>query len=233
MSRRINLADQKGRNTEITFAGFTKKPFVKTVTKEGKPVHTLRVLKAPVACSFEALMKRCGDPEKIAEALLREDLEIDLLQCGRFIDNVSRLYLDKNQKPVFKVVRTEKVFLPDGTLKEERSVKESLSNVLLENPVRMSGKLIPKKDVIQKIVLSKKYQLSHSNGLTFEFLFNIAKELEASNSLMLVGAGAKGLEPLVFQDGGKAYRAFLEGRIHGDKYCLIMHLSNLELKSIL
>ena len=227
------MADQKGRNTEITFAGFTKKPFVKTVTKEGKPVHTLRVLKAPAACSFEGLMKKYGDPEKIAEALLQDDFEIDLLQCGRFIDNVSKLYLDKNQRPLFKVVQTEKVFLPDGTLKEERPVKESLANVLLETPIRLSGKLIPKKDAIQKIVLSRKYQLSHSNGLTFEFLFNMAKELEDSNSLMLVGAGAKGLEPLVFQDGGKAYRAFLEGRTSGDKYCLIMHLSNLELKSIL
>lgn len=232
MSRRINLADLKGRNTEITFSGFTKKPFVKSVTKDGNPLRTLRVLKAPASCSFEALMKRYGDPEKISEAILQADSEIDLLQCGMFIDSVSKLYLDKNQKPVFKVGRIEKVFHPDGTLKEERPVKELQSNVLLETPIRMSGKLLPKKDVIQRIVLSKKYQLSHSNGLTFEFLFNIAKELEDTNSLMLVGAGAKGLEPLVFQDGGKAYRAFLEGRTSGDKYCLIMHLSNLELRSI-
>ncbi len=116
---------------------------------------------------------------------------------------------------------------------EERPVKETVSNVLLETPVRLSGKLFPKKDLIQKFVLGKKYQLSHSNGLTFDFLFNIAKELEGSNSLMLVGAGPKGLEPLVFQDGGKTYRAFLEGRTNGEKYCLIMHLSNLELKGVL
>jgi hypothetical protein len=233
MSRRINLADQKGRNTEITFAGFVKKPSVKTVTKEGKAIRTLRVLKAPANTAFEGLMKRFGDAEKIADAILKEDPEIDLYLCGKFIESSTKLYLDKNLKPVFKLSRVEKVFKPDGTLVEERPVKESVSNVLLETPVRLSGKLFPKKDLIQKFVLGKKYQLSHSNGLTFDFLFNIAKELEASNSLMLVGAGAKGLEPLVFQDGGKAYRAFLEGRTNGEKYCLIMHLSNLELKGVL
>jgi len=37
---------------------------------------------------------------------------------------------------------------------------------------------------------------------------------------------------LVFTDGGTQYRAFMEGRIHGEKYCLILHLSNLELKDI-
>jgi hypothetical protein len=233
MSRRINIADQKGRNSEITFSGFVKKPSVKTVTKDGKAIRTLRILKAPAQCSFDGLMKRYQDPEKIADAILKEDPEIDLFLCGKYIESSSKLYLDKNLKPVFKINRTEKVFLPDGTLKEERPVKESQSNVLLETPVRMSGKLIPKKDMLHKFVLGKKYQLSHNNGLTFDFLYSIAKELEESNSLMLVGGGPKGLEPLVFQDGGKAYRAFMEGRTDGDKYCLIMHLSNMELKSIL
>jgi hypothetical protein len=50
---------------------------------------------------------------------------------------------------------------------------------------------------------------------------------------MLLGAGLKGNEPLIFQDNGKPYRAFLEGRIEGEGYLLLMHLSNLELKSIL
>jgi len=30
--------------------------------------------------------------------------------------------------------------------------------------------------------------------------------------------------------GGKPYNAFLEGRIKDDAYCLILHLSNMELK---
>jgi len=48
---------------------------------------------------------------------------------------------------------------------------------------------------------------------------------------MLIGLGEEGIGPLVFRNGGKAYRAFLEGRIKDNSYLLILHLSNLELKS--
>jgi hypothetical protein len=232
MSRRINLADQKGRNSEITFAGISEKASIKTVTKDGKDIRTLRLLKFPANKSYEGLMKRFGDAEKIADAILKDDPEIDLYLSGKFIESSSKLYLDKNLKPVYKIKKIEKVFKPDGSLVEERSVKETVSNVLLEAPVRMSGKLFSKKDLLHKFVLGKKYQLSHNNGLTFDFLYSIAKELEENNSLMLIGAGSKGMEPLVFQEGGKAYRAFLEGRTKDDKYCLIIHLSNMELKGL-
>jgi hypothetical protein len=50
--------------------------------------------------------------------------------------------------------------------------------------------------------------------------------------MMLVGAGAKGIGPLVMQTGGTPYRAFLEGRTQGDSYALILRLTNLELKSL-
>jgi hypothetical protein len=63
-------------------------------------------------------------------------------------------------------------------------------------------------------------------------LFDIAKELHDKQSLMMVGGGPKGNEPLVFQDGGKTYRAFLEGRIKEKSYVLLLHLTNLELKVV-
>jgi hypothetical protein len=60
----------------------------------------------------------------------------------------------------------------------------------------------------------------------------MAKELHEQDALMLLVGGEKGNEPLVFQDGGKTYRAFLEGRIKDNSYILLMHLSNLELKGL-
>jgi hypothetical protein len=51
-------------------------------------------------------------------------------------------------------------------------------------------------------------------------------------AIFMLAGGVKGNEPLVFQDGGKTYRAFLEGRIRGNSYILLIHLSNLELKGI-
>jgi hypothetical protein len=74
-------------------------------------------------------------------------------------------------------------------------------------------------------------QLHHINGLTYDFLFGMAKELEAKNALMLLGAGPKSNQPLILRRGSTPYRGFLEGRTQGDKYCLILHFSNLELKA--
>ena len=48
---------------------------------------------------------------------------------------------------------------------------------------------------------------------------------------MLAG-GKSGKEPLVMNDGGKPYRAFLEGRVNGEKYILILHLTDQELKPL-
>ena len=66
--------------------------------------------------------------------------------------------------------------------------------------------------------------------LTFDFLYDIARDLEAQNSLMVIGAGDKGAQPLVFQANGKPYRGFLEGKTRDKSYQLVLHLSEMELK---
>lgn len=53
-----------------------------------------------------------------------------------------------------------------------------------------------------------------------------------AGKFVLVGGGQKDIEPLVMANGGTPYRAFLEGRVDGDKYALILRLTNMELKSI-
>ena len=47
---------------------------------------------------------------------------------------------------------------------------------------------------------------------------------------MFVGAGKKGVEPLIFQVNGTPMRGFIEGRTDGIKYKLLLHLSNMEIK---
>jgi hypothetical protein len=50
--------------------------------------------------------------------------------------------------------------------------------------------------------------------------------------MMMIGGGKKGNEPLIFQNGGTPYRAFLEGRVKDQQYLLLIHLTNLELKEL-
>jgi hypothetical protein len=232
MSRQINISDNKGRNAEVIFKNYTKKPLVKVVTPKNEATQSLRVLKSVTSNSYEYLLKAKGGNEEVAQAIINSDPEYNELYTGLFIAETSKVYINADLKPVFQIQKTEAVYLPDGTLKEERSPKETIANILAEYPVKPVGKLLPKTEVYNKFVFSKKYQLTHVNGLTFDFLFEMAKDLHENNSMMMLGAGIKGNEPLVFQDGGKTYRAFLEGRIKENSYMLLIHLSNLELKGL-
>ena len=232
MSRQINLADNKGRNAEVIFKSYTKKPLVKIVTPKGEATQTVRVLKSVAENSYEHLLKLNGGDEAVAQSLITADPEFDVSMTGLFVEETSKVYIDADLKPVFRVQKTEAVYLPDGSLKEERTPKETIANILAEYPIKPAGKLLPKKEVYNRFVFSKKYQLTHVNGLTFDFLYEMAKDLQDKDAMMMLAGGVKGNEPLVFQDGGKTYRAFLEGRVKDKSYILLIHLSNLELKGI-
>ena len=60
----------------------------------------------------------------------------------------------------------------------------------------------------------------------------MAKTLDDQKSLILLGGGSTGKDPLIFQSNGSPYRGFLDGRIKGKEYKLILRLSNLELRGI-
>ena len=60
----------------------------------------------------------------------------------------------------------------------------------------------------------------------------MAKELHDESVMVLIGAGKTGKDPLIFQANGMPYRGFLEGRVDGKKYQLLLHLSNMELKKV-
>ena len=91
---------------------------------------------------------------------------------------------------------------------------------------------MPKDRIMRMFVFKKSYQVQHVNGLTFDFLYDMAKKLADANAMMLLGGGDKGVGPVVMSNGGTPYRAFLEGRVQGDSYALILRLTNMELKTV-
>ena len=244
MIRYIKLANDKKRDAEITFRSLNPKPAITMVMETGDKVINKRVLKGTSQSSTQTLLAKYDEKPKegvdfqmqlaarLSEDLVNSDPEIDLELSGKFIDDVSRVYINEDEKPVFRVKKIEKIFSPKAELKEEREPKYNDSNITGESIVNWTGKLMPKSKVYNKLVFNKKYQLKHVNGLTYDFLFDMAKQLADKDALMMLGGGASGKEPLVMSDGGKPYRAFLEGRIKGKKYCLILHLTDQELKTI-
>jgi hypothetical protein len=227
----IFLSNSKGRDSEVA-AKIVRVPLrVRWLDGDGRQAANFRVLKATVDRDLEALLAQFGGLEQVGQALVAGDPEIDLERVGSFLRDTARVYIDQKRKIVHRVQAFEVVRNPDGSDRLRRARVLPTPNVTADNPQRWSGKLLPKKDVFNKFVFAAKMQIVHVNGLTYDFLYEMAAELERRDSLMLVGAGPKGNLPLVLRRGGSPYRGFLEGRTRGEQYCLLLHLSNLELKA--
>ena len=192
-------------------------------------VTTRRLLKSDVDHDLKALLQEYTDLDALADVLAEEDPEVDVERFGAFLGPISRVYVT-DDGIIHAVEEFEIVTNPDGTLRERRERRKEKPNMNSDIPIRWSGKFIKKADAIKRFVFINKQQLVHVNGLTFDFLYDIAKELHDRDSLLLVRGGEKANEPIIMSRGGKPYNAFLEGRIDGDSYCLILHFSNMELK---
>jgi hypothetical protein len=224
------MANSKGRDAVVGSQSVIKPLKVRWMDEKGRQAAGARVIKGDLSHDVAALESKAGGREKIAQTLVAGDPEVDMETFGSMMRETSRVFVDPDGKIVHKVQQFEVVRNPDGTERERRPRKVTKPNATDETPLKWTGKLIKKTEIYNKFVFVGKRQIVHVNGLTYDFLFNMAKELEASESLMLVGAGPKGNQPLVLTRGGQQYRGFLEGRTQGDKYCLILHLSNMELK---
>jgi len=177
------------------------------------------------------LTEQYKTPEAIAHALINSDPEIDIERFGQFLWNTSKVWMNPDQELVFRVHQLEEVRDVKGKLKTTRDRERDEPNVDADIPLRWTGKMVSRDEAVRRYVFSAKLQVVHINGLTYDFLFGMAKELADAKSLMLLGAGKGGKSPLVFRRGSVPYRGFLEGRIKGKSYILLLHLSNMELKS--
>ena len=230
--RKINISNKKGRNAKVTFHAFPKKQKIFYVDNENNEIVTKKYVKNTDQNTINALLAKNTDLDGVASALIKADPELDLEVTGKFLSKTARVYLNTDNKVVYRINKKEKVFSNTGELTEEREPKYLEANTSTETPLVWSGKWYKKSEYYNKYVFVRKYQISHTNSLTYDFLFDIAKELHDQESLMMIGSGTKGTGALVFQDGGNPFRGFLEGRIKNDKYCLILHLSNMELKPL-
>lgn len=229
--RRINISNESKRDAEVAFGTSFHRPKTIYKTSDGSDSSSERRLRATMDTTDSALFAAYG--ENLVDALTECDPEIDMELMGLKLEGLKRVYINPNQKVAYGVSLNEHVYMVDGTMREIRPDNTTAANIAVEGfPLRWTGKLIPKSKAMRTFMFKKSYQVQHINGLTFDFLYDMAKKLHESNSFMLVGAGAKGIEPLVMSNGGTPYRAFLEGRIDGDRYTLILRMTNLELKNI-
>lgn len=226
----INLTDNRGRDARVFAHSVSSPPGYRWIDADGAQAENRKILRATMQQDESVLMAKAGSLDALSLMLIEGDPEIDLENFGRFLSDTSRVYVNPENAIVHHISHWEIVRDPEGNEKERRPKKPAEPNVATEIPLKWTGKLMRKADAVRRFVFSGAMQIQHINGLTYDFLHGMAKELAASDSLLLLGAGPKGGEPLTFRRGGLAYRGFLEGRVDGPKYALILHLSNQELK---
>lgn len=227
--RSIHLADASSRDAYLRFVS-VRAPAPPQRVVDGKPVAMRRLLAAGEANTHEALVAAHG--ETLGQALIDGDPELDLELIGRPIERTSTVFLDSKRQILRMAPDLVEVILdPFGHEKERRAPEDRVANVSEEIPVRFTKTRISRGAAVRRFAFSRTLQLWHTDGLTYEFLHGIAAELDAADEMVLLAAGEKARDPLVLQLNGLPWRAFLEGRVNDSGYCLLLRLSNLELKA--
>jgi len=226
--RRMHVSNAEQRNAVIVASSARPNPGP-VLGMEGKPAEFRRFIAAGAGRLDGDLRSELG--EDYAQALIDGDPEIDLEIVGKFIEGTQSMLMSSAGEPLFAAPNIVEInYGPDGAEIDRRNPVEVAATVNDAVPIRWTGRKMPKSDVVRKFAFRRSMQLQHVDGVTFDFLYAMAKELADENVMVLLGAGGSGKEPIVLQMNGSPYRGFLEGRIDGDSYLLLLHLSDMELK---
>ena len=224
----IHVTNAKGRDATVGLSTVKALPSPR-MGLPGASVVFRRYVASVEAGTDAALKTALGDD--YAKRLIEADPEVDIERVGMLVEQTQTVFLDGDGKVMYADPKfIELVLNPDGTEKERRDPVDAVANVNAELPVRWTGRKVPIKDAVRRFSFRRALQLQHVDGLTFDYLYEMAKELEDAKSLMLVGTGEKGAGALIFQANGRQYRGFLEGKTKGKSYSLKLHLSDMELK---
>ena len=230
MIRKVRLEDAKGRDGLVWLSPPLRTAKQEFRTPDNEPVRFERIIKSPMEQSDKSLPRRYKDDDSLARALIEDDPEMDLEAAGKIAGPCDRVWVDPEGTPLYSATMMEIVFGPDGAEKKRRTPVDVEANIGEEMPLRWTGRFFSREEVVRRFAITRKFQILHSDGLTFDFLHRMAATMEKKNALVSIGAGADGRDPLILERNGTPHRAFLEGRTKSDEYMLILHLSNLELK---
>lgn len=233
MTRLLWLSDDKKRDAQVALEAPPRLDRLRYASPEGKAVRSERLIRSTDGHTLEALQSKHQDPEALAQALVQGDPEIDLEHVGRKVGDADRVWIDADGQLLYSAQALRVVIDPGGKELTREPFVDVEATVAEDAPLPYSGRLFAIDEVVRRFALVRPMQVRHVNGLTFDFLFEIAKGLHQARKLLFIGSGPKGQGPLVFSTNGAPYRGFLEGRVDGDAFLLVLHLSNLELKAVL
>ena len=231
--RALSLMDENRRDAHVAFEPVSVERQTRYRDRNGHRVDTVKLIKSTYASRPAAIAEKAEAAGKeIHDLLIEGDPEIDFDYTGKISTATKTIYVDATGKIAHNVRFQDIFYGPDGEERARRPRESIPANIKTDRPLHWTKRLIPIEVVVKKYVFTKIYQLRHVNGLTFDFLYQMARALDDAGAMVMIGAGPDGKEPLRFSRGGVPYRAFLRGRVQGDGYLLTMHLTQLELKAV-
>jgi len=228
--RRIWLADHRSRNAVVALVSRQRNGEMQYTDAHGSPVRFSRVVKGTEATGWERLLALHGDPELIARALLTGDPEVDIETVGREIGPCDRVYIDSQGKPLYSARPVEVLYDGNGRETARSDPVVVPANLVPETAPVWSNRLLSRDEAVRRYAFTRAWQVRHTNALEYDFLHGLAAYLEEQNSLALVGSGPRGAGPLIAERNAAPMKGFLEGRTHGDRYLLVLHLAAFELR---
>lgn len=228
--RKIHLSNESQRDATVALQSVKEKEPPRQGVP-GKKLAFRRYVSTTEGGLHGKLAEKHGDA--LAKALIAGDPEIDLEVVGRQVGDTQTVFLSGSGEVLHASPSlVDVVFGPDGKEKERKPAEDVPGNTNEGAPVRWTKMRMKRAEVVGKFAFRRTIQIKHVDGLSFDFLYAMAKELAEKDEVALLGAGPKGRDPLIFQENGTPYRAFLEGRVDGPRFKLLLHLSNLELRTL-
>jgi len=201
------------------------------ITPQGEKANYQRMIKFDSTLSDTHLLQE----EDLGEKIKKADVDIDIELAGKKVHHTSRITVTEDLEPVYDYSIYDMLTLPDGTVKE-RPHMETIGNINISIPVRITDELEDPKDLMLEYVFRKSYYITHYDGVTYKFLYEIAEYLHQTKKFARVDTfnpETKKREPLILTDGGRKFpRAYLSGTVKGKKYRLVLFLSDQELKTM-
>ncbi len=208
-------------------------------SEEGKKVENVKIA---VFTAGNQLIAQILDDKNVLDDILNKDDELDLEIAGKIITKTSTLLVNSKNYPCYNFMEYEIIRNREGKIVpceqcgeiycSHRVKKQTKENINQDkNPVRwIKVAELNKLEALKKWSFSVSYQLRHVDGLTYQFLYDIAKTLQEKNIMVLMAPiQDKKPQKLVLRNGGKPFYGWLEGRIEGEKYALILHRTTLRL----
>jgi len=226
--KEIHIANEKKRDANVRFVSLIQEKDPTFIFKN-KTIKNKRILINSDITSDSYLIEKYKN--KLADNILSDNVDIDIETAGKYIGDIDRILFNSKNEILYSPPKIKEIlYNQKGEEVKKQDPKEIVPNVRDDTPpLKWTGKFFKREEILKKFVITKSIQLRHVDGLTYEFLFDMAKTLEDKKSLMLLGGGS-GKDPLIFQTNGTPYRGFLDGRIKNKQYQLILRLSNMELK---